>query len=253
MARAIFKSWFVDFGPVRAKAEGRQLFGIDAATSALFPDSFEDSRFGRIPKGWGVGVLRDSCERIENGGTPKRSEASFWHPATIQWLTSGEVRRSIVVSTAQSISQEGYQASNARLWPKGTTVVALYGATAGQVCLLAEKMCANQACCGLISRADTKYFNFLWVSSSADELRRSARGSAQQNISQGIVASLPILIPDASTRRCFDELMQPIFDKAILNVSECDLLAKIRDTLLPKLISGEIRVKDAQQMAEAKL
>lgn len=68
MARAIFKSWFVDFDPVRAKADGRQPAGMDPATAALFPDSFEDSPLGKIPKGWMAGVIRQLCEKIENGG-----------------------------------------------------------------------------------------------------------------------------------------------------------------------------------------
>src|SRR6266487_4589509 len=140
IARTLFKSWFVDFDPVRAKMEGRQPYGMDAETAALFPDEFEDSQLGMIPKGWRVGTFKECCIRVENGGTPSRNEPVYWERGTIPWLTSGEVRQGIVTSTKNLISREGLVHSSAKIWPKGTTVVALYGATAGQVCLLTEEM-----------------------------------------------------------------------------------------------------------------
>ena len=250
LARAIFKSWFVDFDPVRAKAEGRQPCGMNASTAALFPDSFQDSALGKIPRGWRIGTVRDCCERIENGGTPKRDESRFWLPGTIPWLTSSEVRENLVIYTNQRISEEGYSNSNTRLWPNATTVVALYGATAGEVCLLAREMCANQACCGLIPLAHMRYFNFLSISSCKDDFRRLARGSAQQNISQEIVANLPTTIPDTSLCSCFDVLVAPFFQRAVSNLLESRTLADVRDALLPKLIAGEIRVRQSENVIE---
>lgn len=97
LPRALFKSWVINFDPVRAKLDGRQPAGMDAEAAALFPDEFEDSVIGKIPKGWKAGVLRDCCERVENGGTPKRSEPQYWELGTIPWLTSGEVRQKIVL------------------------------------------------------------------------------------------------------------------------------------------------------------
>ena len=90
-ARALFKSWFVDFDPARAKMEGRQPEGIDAETAALFPDRLVESELGLIPEGWHIGALKHCCQRIENGGTPKRDQPQYWQPETVPWLTSGEV------------------------------------------------------------------------------------------------------------------------------------------------------------------
>ncbi len=198
---------------------------------------------GEVPRGWRVGVFKDRCKRIENGGTPKRSEPKYWEPAIIPWLTSGEVRQSIVISTENFISNEGLADSSAKLWPSGTTVVALYGATAGQVCFLAEEMCANQACCGLIPTENMRYYIYLRASLSIEEFERQTRGSAQQNLSQQIVADFPVIIPDYGVLERFDKAVKPIFSKWISNLYESRTLAALRDALLPKLMSGEVRVK----------
>jgi len=251
IARALFKSWFIDFDPVRAKLDGRQPTGMDAETAALFPAEFEDSAIGKIPKGWNVGMLRDCCDRVENGGTPKRSESDYWEPGTIPWLTSGEVRQSIVTVTENFISEKGLANSSAKLWTPRTTVVAMYGATAGQVCLLAQKMCTNQACCGLIPAKNKQFFIYLQASNSVELLAQQARGSAQQNLSQKIVGDFPTVIPSDSVLKSFDEYVKSLFEKWIANLEESKSLASIRDALLPKLLSGEIRVQDAETVVEA--
>jgi type I restriction enzyme, S subunit len=246
MGRALFKSWFVDFDPVRAKVEGRQPAGMDAETAALFPDAFEDMELGELPRGWKIGKVRDLCLRVENGGTPRRDRPQYWEPGTIPWLTSGEVRQSIVVETENFISPEGLANSNAKLWSVGTTVIALYGATAGQVCFIAKEMCANQACCGLTPTENTRFFTYLYTSSSVEAFAQQARGSAQQNLSQQIVADFPALIPEPCILQGFDKLVQPLFGKWIANLNESRTLAALRDALLPKLLSGEVQVKEAE-------
>ena len=182
MAQALFKSWFVDFEPVKAKmtvlaAGGSQadatlaamtaISGKDAdalavferehpeqyvelkTTAELFPSAMQESEFGAIPKGWGVENYRSFCDFVQSGGTPKRSEETYWDDGDIRWLSSGEVRDKIIFETKERITAIGLQNSTAKLWPKYSTVMAMYGATAGKICLLANEMSANQACCAL--------------------------------------------------------------------------------------------------------
>ena len=241
-ARAIFKSWFVDFDPVHYKADGQIPPGMDTETAALFPDSFEESELGLIPRGWRVGTLRDCCVKVENGGTPKRSESDYWNPPSIAWLTSGEVRQSIITATDNFISEIGLKNSSAKVWESGTTVVALYGATAGQVSLLAIPCTANQACCGLTPLQNMIFYVYLHTSGSVEALGMQARGSAQQNLSQSLVANFPAIIPDDGVLNSFHEVASPIFEKWVSNLEESRSLAETRDALLPKLVSGEIRV-----------
>ena len=132
MARAIFQDWFVDFGPVRAKLEGREPY-LPPELWDLFPDRLVDSELGEIPEGWVVGVVRQLSESIHNGGTPKRSEPRYWESGEIPWLTSGEVRQSFILGTQKFISREGLAKSSAKMVPERSILVALYGATAGQV------------------------------------------------------------------------------------------------------------------------
>jgi type I restriction enzyme S subunit len=241
MARAIFKSWFVDFDPVHAKMNGRKPEGMDAVTAKLFPNSFENSELGKIPKGWRVGCVRHLCKNVENGGTPKRQIEDYWQPGEVPWLTSGEVRQGYVVQTENFISMKGLENSSAKMWPIFSTVVALYGATAGYSSLLGVELCANQACCALVPFANTVGFNYLAVSSALEHFQQQTRGSAQQNLSQSIVAELPVVISQEDILASFNRLTMPLLSRCIHNLKELLALTAIRDTLLPKLLSGELR------------
>jgi len=251
MARALFKSWFVDFDPVRAKMEGKQPFGMDAATAALFPSRLVPSPLGDIPEGWNIGTIRDFCKRVESGGTPSRNQTAYWDKGTIPWLTSGEVRQKIVLDTKEKITQSGLDGSNAKIWPSLTTVVAMYGATAGQVTLLGKQMSANQACCALIPKDSTASFVFLKTSQSVSEYEGQATGSAQQNLNQSIVANLPSVVPQSKVLEIFETMISPYIRSMIQNTNEIEYIEKIRDYLLPKLISGDIRIPDAEKFLEA--
>jgi type I restriction enzyme S subunit len=252
MARALFKAWFVDFEPVRAKMEGRwqrgqSLPGLPAHLYDLFPTRLVDSELGEIPEGWRVGTIGDCCIQIQNGGTPSRKEPRFWEGGTIPWLTSAEVKQPIIVDTENSITEAGLEASSAKWVAPLSTVVALYGATAGQVSLVALRLTTNQAVCALVPKQYCEFFNYLWMRSATPDLENQAVGSAQQNISQGVVARTRVLIPSHAVMVAFDKTVRPVFFRWISNLHESRTLAALRDALLPKLIRGEIRVKDAER------
>ena len=268
IAQTIFKSWFIDFDPVRAKIAAKQE-GKDAelaamcaisgkseaeveqmakedfaelqATATLFPDELVESELGEVPKGWEVSSFKGFCKKIESGGTPKRSELHYWN-GEIRWLSSGEVRETVVLDTKEKITKTGLLNSSAKLWEKYTTVIAMYGATAGQVCLLANEMAANQACCGLIPKDEFKSFAFLIARNSVRSLSDKASGSAQQNLNKGIIENQPCVLPRLSVARNFENLVFPLLRKWLANSEENIRLSVIRDSLLPKLLSGEIDV-----------
>jgi len=241
MARAIFQSWFMGFDPVRAKAEGRDT-GLPQEFAALFPSEMVEVDGQKVPRGWGFVCISECCQHVENGGTPRRDNPDYWDPPEIPWLTSGEVRQDIITSTENGISKLGFENSSAKMWPKGTTVVALYGATAGQVSFISVELCANQACCALIPKDTLTYFNYLAMSSAVESLENQASGSAQQNLSQKIVAEYKICQPSQEILYQFDKVVEPLFEIWISNTEQSCTLAQIRDALLPKLMSGEIQV-----------
>ena len=243
MARALFQSWFVNFDPVRAKLDGRQPTGLDPATAALFPATFQDSPLGPIPHGWTVGKIKDCCTHIQNGGTPRRNESRFWNDGDIPWLTSGEVRQPIVTTPQNFITEAGLAESSAKWIPPLSTVIALYGATAGQVSLVSSRLTTNQAVCGLVPKKHFAFFNYLWMRAATGELENKAVGSAQQNISKGIVEETQVVLAPLPLVEKFADSVGLLFDHWISNLHQSRTLAALRDALLPKLLSGELSVR----------
>ncbi len=243
IAQALFKSWFVDFDPVHAKMQGCAPEGMDKTTAALFPDSFEESELGPVPKGWRMAVLRDCCNKIESGGTPKRSAIEYWN-GSYSWLTSGEVRKPIVFETKETITDEGLKGSSAKLWPNGTTVIAMYGATAGEVCLIASPMTANQACCGLIPRPSFRAFVFFCSRRESEKLASKSSGSAQQNLNKGLVENHAILLPSDGVVSAYEAVVGLLLDRWIEGERNVQTLSNLRDTLLPRLITGQLSLSE---------
>ena len=157
MARALFKSWFVDFEPVRAKAEGRDP-GLPQPLADLFPARLVDSELGEIPEGWGRARFADTIE-IVGGGTPKTSVAEYWD-GEIPWFsvvdapTGSEVW---VVDTEKKVTRAGVENSSTRVLPVGTTIISARG-TVGRIALVGVPMAMNQSCYGLRGRTGTRGF-----------------------------------------------------------------------------------------------
>lgn len=279
MAQALFKSWFVDFEPVKAKiavleAGGSQdestlaamatISGKDAdslaifeqeqpekfaelkATAELFPSAMQDSELGGIPKDWCIKTYDQFCDFVQSGGTPKRSEPAYWENGCIKWLSSGEVRGKIVLDTKEKITNAGLNNSSAKLWPKHSTVMAMYGATAGEICLLAEDMSANQACCALHS-INSPFFTYFSLCNISTEISSKASGSAQQNLNKGIISETKICIPNDNILSDYENKIHSIMMAWISNVKLSRELSVLRNTLLPKLLSGEITLPEVEQ------
>ena len=247
MARALFKSWFVDFEPVRAKMEGHwrrgeSLPGLPAEHYDLFPDRLVDSELGQIPEGWDLGTVSQLAERIQNGGTPRRSDPTHWEPSHIPWLTSSEVRQSFVLDTQNYISRRGLEHSSAKMIPARSILVALYGATAGQVSMNIRPLTTNQAVSAIIPSDGNRYFCLVGLRLQVGELGNRAVGSAQQNISKKAVESTTAVLPPIELRLNFDTMVEGLFERIYGNLGESRALAAQRDALLPKLVSREMGV-----------
>lgn len=246
MARALFRDWFVDFGPTRAKMAGEAPY-LAPELWELFPDRLNDE--GK-PEGWKIGELHELTINICNGGTPKRTKSSYWENGDIPWLTSGEVRKQYISETENHITNEGLENSSAKWIPAGSIVIALYGATAGEVGLTATKMTTNQAISSLIPKGIGKSYIFLHMLHSKVNLANKATGSAQQNLSKNLIETFETLIPSEKILYEFENKTSLLFDRIIKNLDESHILAQLRDLLLPKLMSGEISIRDAEKMVE---
>jgi len=246
MARAIFKSWFVDFDPVRAKAEGRQPFGMDAATAALFPDSFEDSPLDKVPKGWRVYPVGEVVE-VGGGSTPSTKEPAYWD-GQIHWATPKDLsvlHSPVLLDTERRITEAGLEQIGSRVYPKGTLLLSSR-APIGYLAISEIAVAVNQ---GMIAVAcgpnPSNHYMLQWTRTNMEVIESRASGTTFQEISKSNFRSIPVTIPADEVMKAFTERVEPLHRRMVNNLRVSRTLAAVRDALLPKLISGEIRVMDA--------
>jgi type I restriction enzyme S subunit len=238
----------VDFDPVRAKSAGKLPDGIDEATTALFPDSFEQSELGEIPKGWKISNIGSELTTIL-GGTPSRERPEFWNDGVVSWINSGKVNEFRITTASELITEEALLKSATKLLPARTTVIAITGATLGQVSIVEIEACTNQSVVGLIQneKFSTEYIYF-WINFNIKKLISSQTGGAQQHINKGNVEDLHLLVPNIKILNKFKSISQPLFLKVAENCFQINTLRNIRGTLLPRLISGQLGLPDLEEI-----
>jgi restriction endonuclease S subunit len=252
IAQALFKSWFVDFDPVRARMEGRAPEGMDEATAALFPDGFEDSALGAVPRGWRVCSFTDAVNVI-GGGTPKTSIPEYWG-GDIPWFSVVDAPSgtdTFVVDTEKHITEAGLKNCSTKLLPAGTTIISARG-TVGRLALVGRCMAMNQSCYGLRSKAGDAYFTYFTTCRLVDSLKQRSHGSVFDTITRETLASVSVVHPAEEVIDTFEVLIAPVMERIKQNLMQAQTLATLRDTLLPRLISGQLRLpEDHSQVEEA--
>ncbi|VUZ26964.1 Uncharacterised protein [uncultured Comamonas sp.] len=279
MAQAIFKSWFVDFDPVKAKiaaieqgedplrAAMRAISGktdaeLDqmprehhaqlAATAALFSDAMQESELGEIPKGWETAPLSKMI-RLIGGGTPKRSESNYWG-GTVPWFSVKDVPNDgdvWVIDTDEKITELGLQKSSTKLLHKGTTIISARG-TVGKLAMVGQEMAMNQSCYGVVGMGGIgDFFNYFNLKFAVETLKRNTHGAVFDTITQATFETVTCVKPENSVMKQFDETVEPLLKSIRSNVFQSRELADLRDALLPKLLSGELSVTSSHEEATA--
>ncbi len=251
MARALFKSWFVDFDPVRAKAAGRDT-DLPADIAALFSDGFGEDG---LPLGWSKMRYDEVCTSIYSGGTPATGRKDFWG-GDLPWFSSGETRHSFVVKTEKTITNLGATNSSTRLAPKNATVVATagQGATRGQTSILGIDTYINQSTVTLVANKSrvSDFYLFIDLSGRYNELRSiSDSQSSRGSLTTKLLAQLPIVCPTPDVMAAFTALSDTWCDRAFEAIRSAETFRGVRDLLLPKLLSGELRAADAEAVIAA--
>ncbi len=250
IAQALFKSWFVDFDPVRAKMEGRAPEGMDAATAALFPDSFEESELGEVPKGWRVGTVADIGEVI-CGKTPPTSETANYGD-DVPFITIPDMHNLLAVTTTnRSLSSLGAATQKKKTLPSGSVCVSCI-ATAGLVVRVTTPSQTNQQINSVVPLAEWgQSFPLFTLRRIGDAVRAGGSGgSVFHNLSKSGFEQLKVLFPSEQLAIAFGEVVESIIEKIITNQKQAQTLATLRDTLLPRLISGQLRLPDAHEFLE---
>lgn len=247
LARATFKAWFVDFEPVKAKAAGQTSFpGMPPAAFAALPDRLTDSPLGPVPQGWHVSTVGAEL-KTSLGGTPSRAKPEYWTGGTVPWINSGEVNKFPIIDPTSLITPAAIASSSTKLIPARSTVIAITGATLGQVSILGFASCTNQSVVSIIeSKELPTEFVYLWIRENIDLLLAKSTGAAQQHVNKDDVNSLPLLCPALPVMEEYMSIVAPMFDSVLHASAESRKLAALRDYLLPRLLSGRVRVRSSQ-------
>ena len=228
IARALFKSWFIDFDPVCAKLDGRQPYGMDAETAALFPDSFDDSPLGKIPKGWRVGRLDDLIILQRGFDLPKTNRTSGKYP--------------VLAASGPSGTHNEYKV-------KGPGVTTGRSGVVGNIFFVHEDFWPLNTSLWVKEFRESRPIHTYYVLQDLN-LEVFNAGSAVPTLNRNHVHGLKVVIPLLPVIEVFESLVMLIFQKKKANDEESIDISAVRDVLLPKLLSGEIRVKDAEQALE---
>jgi len=244
IAQALFKSWFVDFDPVHAKQQGREPEGMDSDTAALFPDSFEESELGLVPRGWRVGKVADIGEVI-CGKTPPTSETANYGD-DVPFITIPDMHNLLVItSTNRSLSILGANTQKKKTLPIGSICVSCI-ATAGLVARVTIPSQTNQQINSVVPFVKWgNSFPLFTLRRIGDAVRAGGSGgSVFHNLNKSGFEQLKVLFPNEQLALAFDDVVEPIIEKIIANQQQSKSLVSLRDTLLPRLISGQLRLPE---------
>jgi type I restriction enzyme S subunit len=234
LAQTLFKQWFIDFEFPNEKGEPYKSSGGEMV----------DSELGEIPKRWEVKRL-EILAKISLGGTPSRNNGDYWN-GNIPWVNSGALNENYILNPIELITQEGLGNSSTKLIPKHSTLIAITGATLGQVSYSLIDACYNQSVISLTPPDNIKEFIHLLVNTIIPELIKHQTGGAQQHINKGNVETFKVKFPPENILKRFKEILTDLYLKIECNLKENQQLTNLRDTLLPKLISGELEVSQTQ-------
>ena len=232
----------------------KQIEALQTTASELYKEWFVRFRFpgwqnakfeNGIPEGWKVeriGTLYDST----SGGTPSREHEEYFQKGTYPWIKTGELKDCPIIETEEAITDEAIKHSSAKLFEKDSLIIAMYGATIGQLGINKMKATCNQACCVLRPKKDKAfgiYYLFHFFKENREFIIGLGNGAAQQNLSQVLINKLKIVNPNKEILEIFEEKESMFFEKIYHLQQQITNLTQQRDLLLPRLMSGKLEVK----------
>lgn len=246
IAQALFKSWFVDFDPVRAKMEGRTPAGMDEATAALFPDSFEDAELGPVPRGWRVVTMAD-VSTVGIGKTPPRKEQHWFSEDSndVRWVSIRDMGICGIYASATNefLTAEAVDKFNVRRVPDNTVLMS-FKMTIGRIAITDGEMTTNEAIAHFrLDSTPPLSSEFIYLHlKQFDFSRLSSTSSIADAVNSKTVRQIPILLPNSEILTVFQEKIGVIFEMLKTYEHQDQNLATLRDALLPRLISGKLQV-----------
>lgn len=278
MAQAIFKSWFVDFEPVKAKIAaieaGEDIGSVNRAamraisgksndeldkmqteqpddyaqlegTAKLFPAAMWDSELGEVPEGWEVSIIGDEV-KVVGGGTPSTKNPDFWEGGEIHWTTPKDLSNltdKVLLTTERKITEAGLKKVSSGLLPVNTVLMSSR-APVGYLALAKVPVAVNQGYIAMIcqQRLSPEYI-IQWCNSEMNDIKQRSSGTTFAEISKKNFRIIPVLVPSEEVQQSYSKLVSGLYDEITKIAMESSSLVGIRDTLLPKLLSGELSVE----------
>ncbi|MDP2027373.1 restriction endonuclease subunit S [Sulfuriferula sp.] len=249
IAQALFKSWFVDFDPVHAKQQGRAPEGLDEATAARFPDSFEESELGLVPRGWRVGTLGSLAVLNPESWTAKK------HPATVAYIDLANAKDNEIAAVTDYPFDEAPSRAR-RVLRDGDTIVGTVRPGNRSFAFIHEPAENLTASTGFAVLRPTMIQNteFVYLAatqdSSIEHLAHVADGGAYPAVRPDVVAGIKCVLPGDAIMKVFHDVTAPLLASVAENQYQAQTLATLRDTLLPRLISGQLRLPEAETLLQ---
>ena len=232
-AQALYKQWFVDFEFPNEEGKPYKSSG----------GKMVDSELGLIPEGWSVGKLEDIGDII-GGGTPSKAVAEYYTKNGIAWITPKDLSVSHLKFTAKGetdITELGYKNSSAKIMPRGSVLFSSR-APIGYISIAKNDICTNQGFKSVVPNNGCTAFVYYFLLSNTENIESKATGSTFKEASGALMKSLELVIPSEDILEKFEKIMSPIFESQEKFEAENETLATLRDTLLPKLMNGEIKL-----------
>lgn len=268
ISQTLFKSWFVDFDPVidnaldagnstpevlQFRAELRQKVRnsadfkpLPADIRALFPAEFEETELGCVPKGWKISTAGDELV-VKGGSTPSTSNAVFWENGTIHWTSPKDLAGNdskVLLDTSKKITELGLLKISSGLLPTDTVLMSSR-APIGYLALAKTPMAINQGYIAIpLSKNLSPEYIIYWLENIMDDIKGMAGGTTFAEISKSAFKTINLVIPSKNIIAEFTRLAHQHFEKVVSNTRQITALTNLRDTLLPKLISGELSLED---------
>lgn len=249
MARAVFRSWFVDFDPIRAKMDGRwrpgeSLPGLPSHLYEIFPTALVDSELGPIPEGWKITTAGEATT-VKGGTTPKTKEPAYWGGE--HWFTTPKdlsaLQEPILFSTSRQLTDAGVSQIGSRLLPAGTLLLSSR-APIGYLAITQVPVTINQGIIAMICNGTVgSHYALNWTHANMAIIEANASGTTFSEISKSSFRSIPFLVPSAPVHAAWESIVAPLYSRMVSNVQSRRTMTHQRDTLLPPLLSGELKVK----------
>jgi len=237
LAKTLYDYWFVQFD--FPNADGQPYKSSDGEMV------YNEQLKREIPEGWEVCTVSELA-KTGSGGTPLSTKLEYYNDGKIAWINSGETNNPFIINTKNYITELGLKNSSAKIFPKNTLLMAMYGATAGKVSFLKFEATTNQAICAIIpNNKEHTYLLKYTLESMYQYLINLSSGSARDNLSQDKIKKLQIINPNQIVLTKFHQFVDGLYNKYYINSQQNQELASLRDWLLPMLMNGQVTVKDA--------